>query len=135
MPAPEVIALESNGSLKFGGYSTAEKIKSNDFDVGGDIYKVKTHSEITRAEKNGKLLFESIPGTSVNKFILSEKQCAFTIEGFENTQITIELEPDTEYKLIIDGTDVGRSKSNRSSKFSFSVDLHDAPKDIVIERI
>ena len=135
MPSPEVIALDSNGYIKFGNYTAAEKIKSDDFEVNGDIYKVKTHSEITRVEKNGKLLYESVPGTSVQRFSLNEKECGFLIDGFENTQVTIELESETEYKIFIDDVNIGKSKSNLSSKLSFSVDLHRKPRDIKIERI
>ena len=134
MPAPEIISIESNGSLKFGDHTAEKKLKSDDFEVNGDVYRVKTHNEITRAEKNGKLLFESVPGSSVRNFSLNEKQCRFKLEGSENTQVTLELEPETEYKIFIDESNVGKSKSNRSSKLSFSVDLHNIPKDIRIER-
>ena len=131
----QVISLEPKGGLNFGNYKSAEKLKSDDFDVNGDIYKVKTHSEITRIEKNSMLLYESVPGTAVSRFTLNEKECAFSIEGFENTQITMELEPEKEYRIFIDDVNVGTTKSNRSSKLNFSVELSESPKDIRIEKI
>ena len=106
-----------------------------EFDVNGDIYKVKSHSEITRVEKNGKLLYESVPGTLVKKFLFNERECTFLIEGAGNTQVTMELEPETEYNILIGGENVGASRSNRSSKLSFSAELNKIPKALRIERI
>jgi len=134
MSSPGIITLESNGGLKFGDYASKKKLKSDDFEVNGDVYKVKSHCEITRAEKNGKLLFESVPGSLVKNFSLNENRCSFSIEGFENTQITVGLEQETEYKIFIDEISVGKSKSNLSSKLMFSVELHDNAKDVRIER-
>jgi len=135
MPALEIIAHEPNGGLSFGDHTSVEKLKSDDFEVTGDVYKVKTHSEITRVEKNGKLLFESFPGATVRRFRLNEKLCEFSATGASNAQITIELEPETEYELYIGGVSVGKSNSNRSSKFNFSVELNDTPKDVRIVRV
>ena len=132
---PEIIFVDSNGSLNFGNYLSAEKLKSDDFEVNGDVYKVKTHNEITRAEKNGKLLYESIPGTNVCSFKLCERECKFTIEGSENAQVTLELEPETEYEIYIDNESAGKTRSTITSKLSFSVDLINNKRDIIIERI
>ena len=85
-----IISLNSNGSLNFGDYKSDVKLKSDDFEVSGDVYKVKTHSEITRVEKNGKLLFESVPGLTVQNFMLNEKICKFAAEGADSVQITMD---------------------------------------------
>ena len=135
MSASEVISLDLNGGINFGNHTAKIKQKSNDFEVNGDIYNVKTHSEITRVEKNGKLLFESVPGASVSGFVLTQKDCEFSIVGYASTQITMELEPGTEYDIYIDGANVGRSKSNLSSKLSFSAELNENYKKICIKRI
>ena len=38
----------------------------SDFEVSGDMYKVKTWNEITKLERNGTFVYESLPGTAVN---------------------------------------------------------------------
>ena len=48
----------------------------------------------------------------------------FFVEGTENTQVTVELEPDTEYKVIVDDVNLGNMKTNLGGKLSFSVDLN-----------
>ena len=131
----EIIYLEPGGGLSFGNYVSKEKLKSNDFEVSGDIYKVKTHSEITRVEKNGKLLYESVPGSLVRQFKLSERECNFTISGSSNAQITLELEPEKEYNILISGGSLGASKANSSGKLMFSLELDENQKEINIERI
>ena len=135
MPVPGVISLESDGSLRFGDYVSKEKQKSGEFENNGDVYIVKSHSELTRVEKNGKLLYESVPGTLVRNFSLDERKCVFTAEGVHSTQITIELEPETEYRIFIDGANMGKSKSNLSSKLNISAELSGAAKEIRIERL
>ena len=64
----ELIKKESNGSISFGNYDLPEKKKLADFEVAGDLYKVKTWNEMTKLERNGTFVYESIPGTAVNVF-------------------------------------------------------------------
>lgn len=73
----EIIRLESDNSLSFGNYSVSEKQKVNNFEALGDIYKVKTHNQITRLEKNGKLLVETVPGATIRNLKISEKRLLF----------------------------------------------------------
>ena len=61
-----LIQSEANGSLSFGNHTLAEKAKKEDFEHGGDLYKVKTYATMTKLEKNGMFVYESVPGTSVN---------------------------------------------------------------------
>ena len=64
----ELLRSESNGNISFGNYELAQKAKLEDFEHRGDIYKVKTYRDITKLEKNGLFLYESVPGTSVYDF-------------------------------------------------------------------
>ena len=59
----ELLRSEKDGSISFGDYSLSEKSKLEDFKHAGDLLKVKTFKEITRLEKNGSFLYESVPGT------------------------------------------------------------------------
>lgn len=131
----EVIRLEESGGISFGNYSVKEKQKVSDFDVDGNIYKVKTHNEITRIEKNGKLLLESVPGSSIHNFSMDEKKIAFTAEGYDDTRITLELEPEKEYRIKMDDIVVGNTSSNKSGKISFSAELSSTPKSIKINKL
>ncbi len=131
----ELIRLEEDGSLSFGNYLMDTKKKVLDFEVNGDLYKVKTFKEITKLEKNGKLLLEAVPGATVHNFSMSDRKVAFGIEGTEDIQITMELEADSEYKIIIDDVNVGKIKANLAGKVNFSVENKNAVLDVLIEKI
>ena len=64
----ELIRLEDNGSISFGNYLMDEKKKVLDFEVAGNLYKVKTYKDITKLEKNGKMLLETVPGATIHNF-------------------------------------------------------------------
>ena len=98
----ELIKKESNGSISFGNYDLPEKKKLADFEVAGDLYKVKTWNEMTKLERNGTFVYESIPGTAVNVFKETADEVTFFVEGTGQTQITLELEAGTEYDIMID---------------------------------
>lgn len=131
----ELIRLESDGSLSFGNYLMDTKKKVLDFEAQGDLYKVKTFKEITKLEKNGNLLFETVPGATVHSLSVNEKNVSFMLEGFEDTQVTMELEPDTVYRVLIDGTNVGSLKTNMSGKVNFSVELKGKAVAVDINKI
>ena len=128
----EIIRLEENGTLSFGDYISAEKKKRDNFEVSGDIYKIKTHIEITRLEKNGKLLLETVPGATVHNLALETNSVTFSIEGADDTRVTAELAPNEVYRVLIEGTNIGNVKSNISGKVIFSLDLDATPKSIEI---
>lgn len=128
----EIIRAEDDGSISFGDYLSAEKKKRADFEVDGNLYKVKTHEEITRLEKNGKLLIETVPGTTVHRLRVTENKVAFTLEGQDDTRVTVELEPDEVYRVLIAGMNIGNVKSNISGKVIFSLDLDEDTKPIEI---
>ena len=48
---------------------------------------------------------------------------AFTVEGRQDAQITIQLENDREYEVFVDGSPVGDMKTNLSGKLVLSVEL------------
>lgn len=119
----ELIRTETDGSISFGDYTLDRKSKVEDFEHNGDLYKVKTYNEITKLERNGMFVYESVPGTAVEHFTVNEKYLAFTVEGTEDAQITLELEEDTEYEVLVDDVNVGRMKTNLGGKLSLSVEL------------
>lgn len=119
----ELIRSESDGTISFGNYKLNEKSKLSDFEHAGDTYKVKTFNEITKLERNGMFVYESVPGTSVNNFSLSDMGVSFVVEGSEDAQITLELEASTEYDILLNDEDAGQMKTNLGGKLVFSVEL------------
>ena len=67
----ELIRQETNGSISFGNHKLETKEKVDNFEHDGDLYKVKTFKTMTKLERNGLFVYESVPGTSVLDF--SEK--------------------------------------------------------------
>ena len=122
----ELIRTEANGTLSFGDYTLGAKAKLDNYDFNGDKYKVKTFKEITKLERNGLFVYESVPGTAVTDFNQRENTVAFTVEGPEDAQITLELEEETEYEISIDGKSAGTMKTNLGGKLSMSVELEGA---------
>ena len=122
----ELIRTEENGAISFGDYELAQKSKLSDYQHQGDMYKVKTFREITKLEKNGMFVYESVPGTSVFGLVQSADQMDFHVEGPEDAQITVEMEPDTEYEVFIEQASTGKMKTNLGGKLSFSVELEKA---------
>ena len=119
----ELIRVESNGTISFGDYSLNTKAKLDNFEVAGDLYKVKTFKEITKLERNGLFVYESVPGTAVTGFKQTEDTVEFMVEGAEDAQITLELAEETEYEISIDGASAGVMKTNLGGKLSVSVEL------------
>ncbi|MGN0436910.1 MAG: endosialidase [Lachnospiraceae bacterium] len=115
---------EENGALNFGNFELPSKTKLDGFDFKGDKYKVKTFNEITKLEKNGSFVYESVPGTAVHDFVASDDTVTFNVEGLEDSQITLELEAGQEYLVIIDGNDTGLVKTNLGGKLNLSVELN-----------
>ena len=132
----ELIRANEVGEISFGDYTLDKKTKMEGFECNGDIYKVKTFSEITKLEKNGMFVYESVPGTAVEDLAQSEHGMSFLVEGPEDAQITIELQDDTEYKIYMDETNVGKMKTNLGGKLSMSVELknRDAVKVRVVKQ-
>lgn len=119
----ELIRKESNGTISFGNYDLPQKTKLADFEFEGDMYKVKTFNEITKLERNGSFVYESIPGTAVNVFKETADEVNFFVDGLGQTQITLELESNKEYKIIVEGRELGVSKTDVGGKITFDVEL------------
>ena len=68
----ELLRAELDGTLSFGDYTLGAKTKLDGFEFQGDLYKVKTFAEITKLEKNGMFVYESVPGTAVENFKASD---------------------------------------------------------------
>lgn len=119
----ELIRSEADGSLSFGNYQLKQKSKLDNFEYKGDLYKVKTFHEITKLERNGMFVYESVPGTAVSQFTAADWGVQFKVEGDRDVQITVQLEDDTDYAVHVDGVAVGGMKTNMSGKLNVSVEL------------
>ena len=124
----ELIRTEENQSISFGNYELPQKSKVSDFAHQGDMYKVKTFKEITKLERNGMFVYESVPGTAVFSLKQDGSSMSFDVEGTEDAQITVEMEPDTEYEVFIEQASTGKMKTNLGGKLSFSVELGNAAR-------
>ncbi|MBQ5445702.1 MAG: endosialidase [Lachnospiraceae bacterium] len=120
----ELLRAEEDGTLSFGNYTLDTKSKLSDFEHDGDIYKVKTFNEITKLERNGVFVYESVPGTAVNNFYESDKEMKFSVEGEDDASITVEAENGAEYKVYVDGVSVGTVTANMGGKLVLSVELN-----------
>jgi len=124
MPVVEtLIRSESDGTISFGNYKLPTKSKVQDFEHAGDLYKIKTYYEITKLERNGSFVYESVPGTAVEHFSVTNDGVEFSVESDKDVQITVQLEDDTEYEVFVDGVAVGGMITNMSGKLSASVEL------------
>lgn len=119
----ELIRTEENGTISFGDYGLDVKSKLSDFDHQGDMYKVKTFKEITKLERNGVFVYESVPGTAVFDLEQTDGGMSFCVEGQEDAQITVGLEENMEYEIFIDQESTGKMRTNLGGKLSFSVEL------------
>ena len=96
----------------------------------------KTFKEITKLEKNGSFVYESVPGTKVTGFLTEDRKVTFSVEGSDHTQITLDLEEEKEYRVLVDGINLGNMTTNIGGKLVISVELTAGqPQDVVIERI
>ncbi|HIZ23118.1 MAG TPA: endosialidase [Candidatus Blautia faecigallinarum] len=131
----ELIRTEADGTISFGDYELASKSKLSDYQHQGDMYKVKTFKEITKLERNGMFVYESVPGTSVFHLSQDGSGMSFTVEGPEDAQVTVEMEGDTEYEVFLNGMDTGKMKTNLGGKLSFSAELGNTAKvEVKIEK-
>ena len=132
----DLIFVCENGGLGFGNYMLEEKAKLSDYPHQGDLYKIKTFKEITKLEKNGSFVYESVPGTKVEGFKEEERKISFSVEGNDHTQITLDLEEEKEYRVLVDGINLGNMATNIGGKLVISVDLTTGqPQEVVIERM
>ncbi len=120
-----LIQVEQDGTISFGDFSLNEKSKKQDFEHQGDLYKVKTFYEITKLERNGMFVYESVPGTTVSHFSESDEGITCLLEGYKASQVTVQLEEETDYKIYEDGLLTGEITTNVSGKLGINIDLVD----------
>lgn len=130
----ELIRSEADGTISFGDYSLSTKAKLDNFEHQGDIYKVKTYKEITKLERNGMFVYESVPGTVVTNLKATDTGMTFQVEGPEDAQFTVELADEAEYEISIDGANAGKMKTNLGGKLSVSVELGEHPVAVAIQK-
>ncbi len=130
----QLLRSESDGTISFGNHKLVQKAKAEDFEHAGDLYKVKTFQKMTKLEKNGMFVYESVPGTSVTNFKETQEGVTFSVEGDEDAQITVGLEEDTEYEVILAGETTGKMSTNLGGKLNMSVELADAGEVTVVIR-
>ena len=128
----ELIRAEADGTISFGDYTLGEKAKLDNFAHDGGSYKVKTYKDITKLECNDVFVYESVPGTAVENFIASENVVAFHVSGTENAQITIGLEPESEYVVYMNDINVGDMLTNISGKLIISAELEKESVEVKI---
>ena len=119
----ELLRAENDGTLSFGDYTLTSKTKKDNYEFDGDIYKVKTFAEITKLEKNGMFVYESVPGSAVENYRETETEVEFAVSAKGDVQFTLELEPESEYEVFIGGESAGMMSTNLSGKLSVSVEL------------
>ena len=92
----ELLRSEEDGTISFGDYTLSTKAKLDNFEHQGDLYKVKTCQEITKLERNGMFVYESVPGTAVEHLKATDTGMEFSVEGAEDAQVTVELEDEAD---------------------------------------
>lgn len=119
----ELIRAEVDGALSFGDYTLEQKAKLDGFDFQGNLYKVKTFAGITKLERDGMFVYESVPGTAVENFKATADELVFRVSGMKDAQITVGLEADSVYSVCINDECTNDIKTNVSGKLSVSVEL------------
>ena len=132
----ELIRIETDATISFGNYELEQKAKLENFEYAGDVYKVKTFKEITKLERNGLFVYESVPGTVVHRLKITDQGVSFSVEGMKDVQITVDLEANAEYRVVIDEHEAGIMKANLGGKLSFGVELGQTKKvAVAIEKV
>ena len=122
----ELLRTEADGSISFGNYELDKKSKVEDYPFQGDLLKVKTFNEITKLEKNGLFLYESVPGTAVTNFKETQDGVTFKVEAPEDVQITLGLEEDVLYEIFLNDESTGAVQTGLGGKLSISVETANA---------
>ena len=119
----ELLRAEDDKTISFGNHQLEQKEKKEDFSFEGDLYKVKTYKTMTKLEKNGMFLYESVPGTSVFHLKETNEGVSFLVEGKEDAQITVGLKDETEYEVFVSGESSGKMSTSLGGKLNISVEL------------
>lgn len=127
----ELITKDDKGTLSFGNYMLESKTKKDGFVFEGASYKIKTFKEITKLERNGALVYESVPGSTVTNFKGNSEVAEFDVEAAGDISFTLEMEPSAEYKLVVNGVSSGRIPTNVGGKLNASLELDEGSKSSV----
>ncbi|MGN0308350.1 MAG: endosialidase [Lachnospiraceae bacterium] len=127
----DIILIEQDQSLSFGNHKLEEKAKAEDFAYQGDLLKVKTYKTMTKLEKNGMFLYESVPGTSVKHFQETEEGISFQVEADTDAQLTIGLTEQTSYEVKVQGEAVGIMETGLGGKLNINVEPQDSEAVLV----
>lgn len=131
----ELMRTEDDGTLSFGDYSLDTKTKLADYAYKGDLMKVKTYKAITKLEKDGILVYESVPGTAVAHLDLQDDGMEFVVSGMTDTQITLGLEEDAQYRIAFDHEEIGTMSTSMGGKLAISVELEpDKPVLVTVKK-
>ena len=109
----ELIRTEEDNTLSFGNYDLPTKGKVSDY----------VFDDITRLEKNETFAYESTPGTVVTDYKETEDTLSFIVNGFQDTQIIVAVEDDTEYQVSVDDAVIENYETNLSGKIVISLEL------------
>jgi len=129
----DLIQKEADGTISFGDYTLEAKAKKSDFTHNGDVFKIKTFKKITKLEKNDAFVYESVPGTAVSHLAIAEDKVSFSVEAPSDAEVTLELEPGTEYKVSIDGKE-SQMKTNLGGKITLAIKLDGSPVKVEITK-
>jgi hypothetical protein len=124
----ELIRKEKDDTLSFGNYLLDTKTKKADFQYEGASYKIKTFKEITKLERNGKMVYESVPGSTVTNYKGNPDIVEFSVEAASDISFTLEMEPSQEYELVVNGVSAGRIPTNVGGKLNASLSLEEGSK-------
>lgn len=119
----ELLRVEENQTLSFGDYTLAKKTKVEDFEFQGDLYKVKTFVGITKLERNGLFVYESVPGSAVEEFYMDDNGASFKVSSGQDIQLTVELEPEQIYCVAIGENEASEIKTNLGGKLNMSLEM------------
>ena len=130
----QLLRAESDGTISFGNYELSEKKKLDNFEFNGNMLKVKTFKDITKLEQNEMFLYESVPGTAVAHFKEDKEGVTFEVEAPGDAQITVGLEENAEYHVLVDGKNIGPMKTGVGGKLSLSVAPQGTPVKVEIHK-
>ena len=130
----ELIRSELDGTLSFGDYTLDTKTKKDGFEFQGDIYKVKTFKEITKLEKNGMFVYESVSGSSSSVICASPVPDTLNEITSSDTSKCSTAVPGTDYIVYMNDMNVGDMKTNLSAKLSVSAELGKESVEIKVVR-
>jgi len=120
----EVLVAHEDGSLSFGDFTLTLKAKVDDFEFQGDIYKLRTSSEVTKLDKNDMFIYESVPGSAVEMYRATESEVCFSVAAANDIQFTLELEPEQGYEVFVDNILIGKMVTHLNGKLTAGIELN-----------